>query len=260
MTSDIGRDTAGADRTDADRLPRPLERPEQTFSSRAVSVLREMVLSGRMRAGERLNEVELAHALQISRGPLREAIQRLRSEGLLTAVSGRGAFVRTFTIDTLRELYEVRIALETHGVRLAARNSDSDGIQQLRQLLADTDQALAGDHAYPQDLDFHQRIMELADNHALLDVATEVHRQIHLARTRSGHVSTRARQALEEHQEVLKHLADGDGERAAEVLATHLRASLQSVLELLDSEGTMPVDAGEGVNGADSSPVRAARR
>jgi DNA-binding GntR family transcriptional regulator len=231
MTSDIGRDTAGADRTDADRLPRPLERPEQTFSSRAVSVLREMVLSGRMRAGERLNEVELAHALQISRGPLREAIQRLRSEGLLTAVSGRGAFVRTFTIDTLRELYEVRIALETHGVRLAARNSD-----------------------------FHQRIMELADNHALLDVATEVHRQIHLARTRSGHVSTRARQALEEHQEVLKHLADGDGERAAEVLATHLRASLQSVLELLDSEGTMPVDAGEGVNGADSSPVRAARR
>src|SRR6266849_3470977 len=93
-----------------DRLPLPLERPEQTFSGRAVNVLREMVLSGRLRAGERLNEVELANALRISRGPLREAIQRLRSEGLLTAVSGRGAFVRSFSDDELRELYEVRIA------------------------------------------------------------------------------------------------------------------------------------------------------
>jgi DNA-binding GntR family transcriptional regulator len=225
---------------DQDRLPGPLERPEQTFSSRAVSVLRDMVLSGRLRAGERLNEVELANALGISRGPLREAIQRLRSEGLLTAISGRGAYVRTFTADALRELYEVRIALETHAVRLAAPKSNPEGIRELRQLLADTDQALAGAPGYPQDLDFHQRIMALAGNQALLDMATEVLRQIHLARSRSGYVSTRARKAFEEHQEVLKHLANGDGDKAAAVLDKHLRSSLKSALELFDSDAAMP--------------------
>lgn len=254
------RSDAGTDFED-DRLPSPLERPEQTFSSRAVNVLREMVLSGRLRAGERLNEVELANALGISRGPLREAIQRLRSEGLLTAVSGRGAYVRKITPDALRELYEVRIALETHGVRLAANKSDSAGIQALHQMLVDTDQALAADQAYPQDLDFHQRIMALAGNQALLGMATEVHRQIHLARSRSGHVSARARQAFEDHQEVLKHLASGNGETAAQVLSNHLRSSLESALELLDSEGSLPADgAGDSVAGTDGQAARTARR
>lgn len=245
----------------AGRLPAPLERPEQTFSSRAVDVLREMVLSGRLRAGERLNEVELANALGISRGPLREAIQRLRSEGLLTAVSGRGAYVRTLTAEALRELYEVRIALETHAARLAAQRSDAHGIDELRQLLADTEPALAAGQGYPQKLDFHQRLIKLAANQALLDSATEVHRQIGLARSRSGHVSARARQAFEEHQEVLEHLAAGDGEKAAQVLGNHLRSSLESAFELLDPDANPGSSAaGEAVAAANGRSIRSSRR
>lgn len=214
-------------------LPGPLERPEETFSGRAVDVLREMVLLGQLKPGQRLNEVELANALGISRGPLREAIQRLRSEGLLTAVSGRGAYVRTFTAEALRDLYEVRIALEAHAVRLVAQKLGAEGLAELRELLDATDHSVATDQTYPQDLDFHQRVVALADNPALLDTVTEIHRQIHLARWRSGHVAVRAKQALEEHRQVLDHLAAGEGEEAAAVLTEHLRHSLQSALEVL---------------------------
>ena len=221
---------------DSDSLPAPLERPTWTFSGRTVEVLRDMVLTGRILPGERLNEVEIANALGISRGPLREAIQHLRSEGLLTTVSHRGAYVRTFTKAELCELYEVRIALESHAVRLAAELSNRDGIDELRQLMVDTNQALGKNAAYPSELDFHQRMVMLADNEALLDAVIEVHRKIGLARSRSANEPSRARTALTEHEEVLEHLANSEGELAAKVLTTHLRSSLANALKILNAD------------------------
>lgn len=226
---------------DAGRLPGPLERPEQTFSGRAVDVLRDMLLSGQLRPGQRLNEVELANALGISRGPLREAIQRLRTEGLLTAVSGRGAYVRTFTARALADLYEVRIALEAHAARLASRHLSPEGAQELRDLVDAGDQTVAAEHTYPQDADFHQRVVALAGNPALLDTVTAIHRRIQLARWGSGHVPVRAEQAGVEHREVLDHLTAGRGEEAAAVLTEHLRRSLRSDLEILH-----PKESGAG--------------
>jgi DNA-binding GntR family transcriptional regulator len=222
---------------DSDNLPAPLAREALTFSGRTVEVLRDMVLTGRVRPGERLNEVEIANALGISRGPLREAIQHLRSEGLLITVSHRGAYVRTFTRAELSELYEVRIALESHAVRLAAEKSNQDGIDELRQMMADTNQALAKKAGYPSELDFHQRMVLLADNEALLDAVVEVHRKIGLARSRSAYVPTRARTAFSEHEEVLEHLANSEGELAAKVLTTHLRSSLANALKIFDTDG-----------------------
>ena len=218
-------------------LPQPLERATQTFSGRTVEVLRDMVVSGQLRAGERLNEVELANALGISRGPLREAIQRLRSEGLLTTVPNRGAYVRTFNSQQLRELYEVRIALETHAVRLAAKYASPESMSELRQMLEQTEHALTVGGSYPRDLDFHQSFVALANNQALLDAATEVHRQIEMARLRSAHEPARARLAFAEHQVIVDHLAAGRGEGAAKALAKHLRSSLENALLIFDHDG-----------------------
>lgn len=219
-----------------DRLPSALERPSHTFSSRAVDVLRTMVLRGQLASGERLNEVELAGALGISRGPLREAIQRLRSEGLLTAVSGRGAYVRTFTPESLGDLYEVRIALEVHAVRLAAQAARAADVDALRSMLDETGEAVTVGSSYPETLDFHQRLVALSGNDALCDAATEVHRQVSLARSRSGQVSERAREALDEHRAVLEAVALGDVERAAELMTQHLRSSLRSALAVLNND------------------------
>lgn len=220
-----------------DGLPEPLERPTATFSDRSLRVLREMVLAGRLKAGERLNEVELAAALGISRGPLREAIQQLRGEGLLRTVTNRGTYVRTFSADELSEIYEVRIALETHAVRLAARNCSGQDIEELRSLLTDAEDVLAGEEgrAYPRDLDFHRRIVALPNNQALIDAATEVHRQVDLARSRSAHDPDRARNALEEHKSILDQLDRGRAEGAAKALAKHLRSSLDNALRVLEA-------------------------
>jgi DNA-binding GntR family transcriptional regulator len=214
----------------------PLERPINTFSGRAVEVLRELILSGRLKSGERINEVELSTALGISRGPLREAIQHLRSEGLLVTISHRGAFVRAFSQRELSDLYEVRIALETHAVKLATRSASTQAIAELGEMLQDTEQSMAVDNNYPRDRDFHDRIVQLADCQAISDAVLDVHRKIQLARSRSGYDSTRAPQALSDHREVLKHMARGDGETAAGVLAGHLRSALENALAVLRAD------------------------
>lgn len=218
------------------RLPAPLERATQTFSGRTVEVLREMVISGRLRAGERLNEVELANALGISRGPLREAIQRLHSENLLTTVPNRGAYVRVITAEQLKELYEVRIALETHALRLAAKNASADKVAELNEMLDAADASVARGKAYPHDLDFHQRFIAMVDNQALRDATTEVHRQIELARSRSGHEPARAKEALAEHRQICDLLAQRRGDGAAKALDKHLRSSLANALRILEED------------------------
>ena len=216
-------------------LPAPLQRSHRTFSARAVEVLREMVLSGRLRSGERLNEVELAGALGISRGPLREAIQRLCSEGLLTPAVGRGAFVRTFTPETLRGLYEVRTALETHAVRLLVQRADPTRVDALTQLLEETKDEI-GERGYPQDRDFHRQLIAQTGVVALLDTATEINRQIHLARSRSGHVLVRAAHAYAEHVAIMEFIAAGDVHRATDMLTRHIEVAFDSALTLLTQE------------------------
>ena len=212
-------------------LPGPLERPEENFSGQAVDVLREMLLLGHLEPGQRLNEVELAKALGISRGPLREAIQRLRSEGLLSAVSGRGAYVRTFTPEVLSDLYEVRMALEAHALRLAARHLTAQDVEELRELLDGRDE-------HPDGLRFHERMAALSRNAALLDTLIGVHRQIRLACRRQRGVGGPPEDAPDEHRALVDHLDAGRIEEAAEALTDHLRRSLHTALELLDAGGS----------------------
>lgn len=208
-----------------------------TFSSRSLEVLRDMILDGTLAPGERLNEVHLSQALGISRGPLREAIQRLASEGLVEAVTHRGVYVRSFSPTELADFYELRIALETHAVRLAARHAQRDRIDELTELLDKTESSMGGDAtaAYPADQDFHARLAGLAAKPPLVTALTEVGRKIQLARARSAHQPRRARTALDEHRAIVAALASRDGDHAAALLEAHLVSSLNNALTVLRS-------------------------
>lgn len=219
-------------------VPTPLDRAD-TFAGRSVEVLRGMILDGSLPAGDRLNEVQLSTSLGISRGPLREAIQRLASEGLVEMVTHRGSFVRSFTPGELTDLYELRIALEKHAVRLVAERGLPADLAPLTAMLGATDQLMADDEqkAYPSELDFHAQLVGLAGNEPILRAAVRVGQQIQMARARSARQPERARDALREHHEILDAIAAGDGETAATLMHEHLRRSLDSALAVLGSGG-----------------------
>jgi DNA-binding GntR family transcriptional regulator len=212
----------------------PLPR-DATYSARTESLLRNMVLDGELAPGERLNEVALANTLGISRGPLREAVRRLASEGLLTLVSHRGAFVRTFSRDEIVELYEVRAALELHAVRLVCQRAGDEDIAELQTMLSETKSRMGRDRnrAYPQELDFHLRLVLLAGNQALMDAALGSHHQISLARSISAKQPLRARAAVVEHQELVEAMQARDVHTATDLMDRHIGHSRDSALTAL---------------------------
>ncbi len=198
------------------------------FRDQAVEILREQIVSGTYDSGARLNEVEIADSMGISRGPLREALQRLAAEGLVELIPHRGAFVRSFTVAELRTMYEFREIIESGAARLAAKRASPQAVTAVRESLAEAEAILSADPdaPYPAAPDFHRQILELADNPSLLAVGIELQTQIRIARRSSARKPGRARDALDEHHAIVRAIAAGDGSAAADAMARHLAKSL----------------------------------
>src|SRR5262245_61461910 len=106
----------------------------RSFADEAAKLIRHMILSGHFAPGERLNELQLAGVLQISRSPIREALKALSSVGLVRMVPGRGAFVADYDLATVRHLIEVRLALECAAARLVAERATDEQIEAIGEL------------------------------------------------------------------------------------------------------------------------------
>jgi DNA-binding GntR family transcriptional regulator len=198
-------------------------------------VIKHQILDGTYEPGERLKEAQLSQALGISRSPIREAIQSLANEGLLRLVPQKGAIVSTFDLEEIRDLYEIRGALDGLAARLAAERATPQQLDELSNFLEATRDTLDSNSStvYPRDLDFHQQICELAGNRKLLDQASEIRTQLQLARSRVGSKPGRARLGYEEHVAIYEALKDGDPEKAEERMKSHLRNSLNNMVEIL---------------------------
>lgn len=205
-----------------------------TYATLVERAVREMVLDGSLEPGARINEVELAQQFQISRGPLREALQRLKAEGLLEVRAHRGAFVREFDAQELQDLYSLRSALETWAVRHSS--PDAGQLADLTEMLAAARSALADpDAQYPQDRDFHRKLVALAKNPVLTETHESTLLRIQLARVRSARVPARAHAALQEHEEILRNLVAGRRGESAAALERHLDQSYENARSLLNT-------------------------
>ncbi|WP_279588054.1 GntR family transcriptional regulator [Salinibacterium sp. ZJ454] len=213
-----------------------------TVSRQTESILREMVLNGTLAPGERLNEVTIADRLGVSRGPLREAIQKLAGEGLLQLESHRGAFVRKYEPREIIETYEMRIALELYAVRLVIERASDDDLEALGILLAESsaaaEEARAGGGTpapgpYVAELDFHQRMVSLSENSAIVAASLEVNHRLFLALTHTERSQVRRQHSSSEHQEVLVAVRRRDTATATALLEDHLEISMQNTLAVL---------------------------
>jgi DNA-binding GntR family transcriptional regulator len=143
---------------------KPIERV--TLSTQVAERLRHDILSGAHAPGAQLHEVELALSLGISRGPLREAMQRLVQEGLLTSIPHRGVFVVDLSEDDLLDVFFVRASLEEAAIgRILAAGNRAATAKALTGISERMDRAMrAGDHARGGDLDFafHRTLVDAA--------------------------------------------------------------------------------------------------
>jgi DNA-binding GntR family transcriptional regulator len=210
-----------------------------TLWERVYEYLREEILSERLRSGTELQEAALARELGVSRGPLREAIGRLASEGLVTVRPRRGAIVRSLSREEFLELYQVREALEAAAVRLAVPRLGPTGLARLRELtdeMAGCAQAGRIDEFWEANAAFHEAIFVAAGNAKLREMYGQLVGQMGRYRTRSVALRGNLQRSVLEHRAVLQAVAAGDTEEAARLLCEHISVPQRRIQELSDDE------------------------
>lgn len=216
--------TAGTDgrRTEAEDLTQSIQ--PKSLSDRAYQRIEAIILSGKLKGGDRLNDSKLAKAFSVSRGPVRSALARLAEAGLVDIIPYRGAFVRTVDFEDVMEIYEVRAAVERAGVLAASRNMTPGTLARLKQLALQMDDCFRrGDtEAYFKiNLAFHELIHRTGANSRLLDLYERYTREQklfrHFALTNGG-----IEESNEQHLRIMHALEQGDGERAAHEMEQHV--------------------------------------
>ncbi|MEU6665022.1 GntR family transcriptional regulator [Streptomyces sp. NPDC046727] len=211
-------------------VPR-LERPGP-LRERVYEALLELIAARALQPGQHLVESELAGHLGVSRQPVREALQRLNTEGWVDLRPAQGAFVHEPTEEEADQLLTVRTLLEAEAARLAAAHADSPGIAVLEELCAEGEKAVAAedvDRAVALNAAFHDKMMELAGNAVLAELAAQVGRRVRWYYTPVAR--QRGRQSWIEHRELITAIAAHDEQRATHLMREHTEHTRRSYHE-----------------------------
>ncbi len=198
----------------------------------AYKLILDAIDVGVYKPGDRLVESELAERFGVSRTPIREALQRLETQSLLTR-DGRSLIVASLDHNQLAELYVVRAELEGLAARLAARHATAEEIRILRRMIED-DGALLND---PEAMSranrrFHKQIHLASHNRYLVQQLDLVHRSMALLASTSIAAEGRPAETVAEHSAIVEAIAAGDGDTAYQRLKDHISRAYETRLRL----------------------------
>jgi DNA-binding GntR family transcriptional regulator len=203
--------------------------------------LREQIIQGVFRQGQQINESVLAGQLSTSRGPLREALQRLTQEGLLVSMRNRGVFVKELTIDDIREIYAVREALEISSAKMllaAGHERINPTCQSLKESLADMEKhiTLSDWQAIARlDMQFHTSFVEGTRNSRLIRIYNTLAAESRMCilswwttcNLQGSYLRPDA--LMQEHQNILDLLQAGDSDGLQRAISHHLHRAVEDL-------------------------------
>jgi DNA-binding GntR family transcriptional regulator len=195
-----------------------------SLAGRVERAVAQWIFRGELTAGQKLTEQEVAERLGVSRGPVREAFRALADVGLLQIEQNRGASVRKIDFEEAVEIHDIYSALEELAARRAARQLSGAQIEELKGLVKSMDDAAEADDLdryYALNLSFHQGLVEASGNRRLLSIYGRLLNELHLFR-RFGLMQRGEMQlSNREHHQILRKIAAGDPEGAAEAMRSH---------------------------------------
>ena len=202
----------------------------------AANQLRKMLIEGQFTSGAKLNERELALALNVSRTPLREAIKMLAVEGLVELLPKRGAIVPLFKLEDVQHTFEVIAALEGQSGELAAQRATDAEINEIRALHLEMSAChLRKDlfNYYRLNAQVHSAFNTAARNPVLTDVYKKINARLQTLRFRSNLNEQKWALALQEHAQMVDALAARDAAGLRQLMVMHLNNKRDTVLEQL---------------------------
>jgi DNA-binding GntR family transcriptional regulator len=197
--------------------------------------LYEAIRSGDFRPGDRLREIEVAKRLDLSRTPVREALRKLESDGIVEHRPRLGAVIRTLTPSEVVELYEMRLVLERTAAQMAAKHANDAEIDLLNDL-NDQIAALGDDtqQAAALNQDFHHRIYLASRNRFLLASARGLNNALMLLGPTTLDDEARIKTVCAQHARIIEAIRAGDQTAAGDAAEAHLQTSLRHRLKGLD--------------------------
>jgi DNA-binding GntR family transcriptional regulator len=209
-------------------------RRTQSLTAIVQGEVERMILSGELKAGERINEQALANKLGVSRGPVREAARALERAGLLTAVVNQGVFVRQITEEEAKEIYDVRSVVFGFICHRLAGRITAEQMLTLEALIARMDETIEQrDSAayYQLNLRFHETIVAFAEHGRARQTYEALIKETHLLRQSSLVEPARMRESNSEHAAIVAAIAAGDGETARRLAEAHAQGGKRRWLE-----------------------------
>lgn len=198
-----------------------------SLTSALKAELERLIFDGKIKAGERINESALATHFKTSRGPLREALQALGEQGLISFTRNRGAFVRRMELEEAEELYDLRAALDDQVGRKLAGRLTKEQLAPLERLLHAMDANVKTSEInlyYPNNLRFHDLLVQYAGNRRLADSYRRVIKELHLFRLQGLYAGGAAISNVE-HAFILNAIKTGDADRAGHAMRSHVEAA-----------------------------------
>jgi len=225
----------------------------QSVSQQLSDYVRAAIAQGAIKPGQRLIEETLAQELGVSRTPVREALRRLEAEGLIEFEAQKGARVRPVSVKELTELYELRILLEGHAARLAAKKITPRELAALRQIndqfLALLNQAdLRGqqiEQLIELNKEFQTRIIQVSGNRHLIRVAKSLLESNALYGVYYYHDAPKSRVSHQDHCAILDALEKHQAARAEKLMRAHLAQAQAMILATMSQIGGAPPDNGK---------------
>ena len=196
-------------------MPTPLR-------ERVYDAIAEMIITQELKPGEHLVENELALHLGVSRQPVREALQRLQTEGWVDLRPAHGAFVHVPTDNEADQLLAVRTLLEAESARLAAKQTTPEQIEKLRALQAVGEKAVAADDQEAMvaaNAELHAHVVSISGNDVLANMIASVDRRVRWYYTPIAR--SRGKDAWDEHAEIIAAIEQGNARRASTLMRQH---------------------------------------
>jgi len=214
---------------------------KKSLSDEVFQTIRELIETGEIPSGSKISEPSLAKKLSVSRVPIRDAIAKLQTCGLVERQLNIGARVTQLTNEKLIEVYHIREQLEGLAARFAAENIDDESLKYLQLLLSKQKKQLNEKQEYYQkqgDLDFHYLIVKASNNSHLIRLFNDsLYYLIRVYRFQFAMRGRRVNSAYQEHGAIVDAIAHKDGEMAELLMRQHIRLSRMNIEKQLNWKG-----------------------
>ena len=200
------------------------------------NTLREAIIVGELKPGERLMEVQLAEKMGVSRTPVREAIRKLELEGLVEMIPRKGAHVAEVSVKDIMDVLEVRASLDGLATELAASRITEEEIKELRHIYTQFSNYVEKENlqgTVKKDVEFHDIIYRSSRNEKLIQIANNLREQVQRFRVIYLKGFSSPKEIVKEHAEIIEAIASKNAESARILAQNHIKKQEESIIKAL---------------------------